>query len=136
MCSTGGIDGWARLLKQEYFTGEEQYPQAKRERWQKWGDSVNKFISECVERDPDAENVSTSDVHRIYAEWCRNNDERPASQQKLTAELKAGNLDYSTSVRPGGTGTPTRGYKALGFTDDAPDVDDTPGGETGQTRLG
>jgi putative DNA primase/helicase len=125
------IDGWARLLEQGYFTNEERYAQAKRERWQAWGDSVDKFISECVERDPDAENVSTTDVYRVYAAWCRENGERPASQQKLTAELKNEDLDYAKRVRPGGTGTPTRGYKALGFTDDAPDVDDTPERGTG-----
>lgn len=130
------IDGWARLLDQDHFTGEEQYAQAKRERWQAWGDSVDKFISECVERDPDAENVSTGDVHRVYAAWCRENGERPASQQKLTAELKNEDLDYAKSVRPGGTGTPTRGYKALGFTDEAPDIDDTPERASGQQRLG
>ncbi len=130
------IDGWARLLNQNHFTGEEQYAQAKRERWQAWGDSVDKFISECIGRDPDAENVSTGDVHRVYAAWCRENGERPASQQKLTAELKNEDLDYGKSVRPGGTGTPTRGYKALGFTDDAPDIDDTPERGTGQQQLG
>lgn len=130
------IDGWARLLEQGHFTGEEQYAQAKRERWQAWGDSVDKFISECVERDEDAENVSTGDVHRVYAAWCRENGERPASQQKLTAELKNEDLDYAKRVRPGGTGTPTRGYKALGFTDDAPDIDDTPERGCGQQQLG
>jgi len=124
------------LLDQGYFTGEERYAQAKRERWQAWGDSVDKFISECVERDPNAENVSTGDVHRVYAAWCRENGERPASQQKLTAELKNEDLDYAKRVRPGGTGTPTRGYKALAFTDDAPDIDDTPERGTGQQQLG
>lgn len=130
------IGGWARLLDQNHFTGEKQYAQAKRERWQAWGDSVDKFISECIERDSDAENVSTGDVHRVYAAWCRENGERPASQQKLTAELKNEDLDYAKRVRPGGTGTPTRGYKALGFTDEAPDVDETPERTSGQQRLG
>lgn len=130
------IDGWARLLDQGHFTGEERYAQAKRERWQAWGDSVDKFISEYVERDSDAANVSTGDVHRVYAAWCRKNGERPASQQKLTAELKNENLDYAKRVRPGGTGTPIHGYKSLGFTDEAPDVNDTPERASGQQRLG
>ncbi len=130
------IEGRARLLEQGYFTGEAEYAQAKRERWQAWGDSIEKFIAECVERDPDAANVSTSDAHRVYAAWCREHGERPASQQKLTAELKNADLDYAKRVRPGGTGTPTRGFKALGFTDDAPAVDDTPERDDGQQRLG
>jgi putative DNA primase/helicase len=118
------IDGWARLLDQGHFTGEEQYAQAKRERWQAWGDSVDKFISECVENDPDAENRTTGDVHRRYAAWCRENDERPASQQKLTTSLKSEDLGYGKSVRV--DGSVQRGYKALGFTDDVPALDDTP----------
>ena len=118
------IDGWARLLDQGHFTGEEQYAQAKRERWQAWGDSVDKFISECVENDPDAENRTTGDVHRRYAAWCRENDERPASQQKLTTSLKSEDLGYGKSVRV--DGSVQRGYKTLGFTDDVPALDDTP----------
>ena len=129
------IDGRARLLDQDYFTNEETYAQAKRERWQAWGDSVDKFISECIKRDPDAENVSTSDVHRVYAAWCRKNKERPTSQQKLTTELKNEDLDYAKSVRPGGIGTPTRGYKSLGYTDAAPNLDDTPDRSVGQQSL-
>jgi putative DNA primase/helicase len=130
------VEGWDRLLNQGYFTDEERYAQAKRERWQAWGDSIEKFISECVERDDDAENVSTGDVHRVYAAWCRENDERPASQQKLTVALKNEDLDYAKRVRPGGTGTPGTGFKSLGFTDDAPDLEDTPERGTGQQQLG
>jgi putative DNA primase/helicase len=129
------IEGWARLIEQGYFTNEERYAHAKRERWQAWGDSVDKFITDCIERDPDAENLSTGDVHRVYAAWCREQNERPASQQKLTAELKNEDLGYAKRVRPGGTGTPTRGFKSLGFTDDAPDLDETPERGTGQQRL-
>lgn len=62
--------------------------------------------------------------------------EHRASQQKLTAELKNEDLDYVKRVRLGGTGTPTRGYKSLGFTDDAPDIDDTSERGCGQQRLG
>ena len=130
------IDGWDRLLDQGHFTGEERYAQAKRERWQAWGDSIDKFVSECVECDPDAENVSTGEVHRVYAAWCREHDERPASQQKLTVALKNEDLGYAKRVRPGGTGTPGTGFKTLGFTDDAPDIDDTPERGSGQQQLG
>jgi putative DNA primase/helicase len=118
------IDGWARLLDQGHFSAEEQYAQAKRERWQAWGDSVDKFVSECVERDPDVENRTTGDVHRVYAAWCRENGERPASQQKLTTSLKSEDLGYGKSVRV--DGSVQRGYTALGFTDDVPALDDTP----------
>jgi len=130
------IEGWHRLLNQGYFTNEERYAHSKRERWQAWGDSVEKFISECIERDEDADNISTGDVHRVYAAWCRKQGERPVSQQKLTVELKNEDLDYAKRVRPGGTGTPGTGFKALGFTDEAPDLDNTPERDTSQQQLG
>lgn len=130
------IEGWDRLLEQGHFTNEERYAHEKRERWQAWGDSLDKFVSECVERDTDAENISTTEAHRRYAAWCRENDEKPASQQHLTNTLKNENVDYKKRVRPHGTGTPTNGYKALGFTDDVPDLEDTPERGSGQQQLG
>jgi putative DNA primase/helicase len=129
------IEGWHRLLEQGHFTGEERFAQGKRERWQEWGDSIEKFVAECVERDEDASNKSTGNVHRVYSAWARQNDERNLGQQKLTMELKNEELGYSTSVRPGGTGTPTHGYKALSFTDEAPELDDTPERGRGQQRF-
>lgn len=120
------VDGWKRLLDQGHFTNENHHAYEKRERWQAWGDSMDTFISKCIERDKDADNISTGDVHRVYSAWCRENGEKPAGQQQLTTKLKAEDLDYGTSVRPGGTGTPTRGFKSLGFTDEAPDLEDTP----------
>lgn len=118
------IEGWARLMENSYFTGEERYAHAKRERWQAWGDSVDKFINECVEKDEDADNITTSDAHRVYSAWCRKNDERPASQQKLTNALKSEGVGYNQSVRV--NGSVQRGYKALGFTEAAPELEETP----------
>lgn len=118
------IEGRRRLLDQGHFTNEEQFAQAKRERWQAWGDSVEKFISNCVERDPEADNISTTQAHRRFAAWCRENNEKPIGQQKLTATLKQEPVDYSTSVRV--DGKVRRGYKALGLTDAVPDLEETP----------
>ena len=88
-----GVLNWAvrgrkRLLDQGKFTGEDRYAQAKRERWQAWGESVDKFISECVDRDPDADRLTTSDAHRRYAAWCRENGLDPVGQRKFTNTLK------------------------------------------------
>ena len=130
------IDGRARLLDQGHFTNEHHYAHEKRERWQAWGDTMDTFISECAERDEDAANVSTGDVYRVYSAWCRENGETPGSQQQLTTKLKAENYDYAKRVRPGGTGSPGTGFKSLGFTDDAPDDEDTPERGSGQQRLG
>jgi putative DNA primase/helicase len=60
------IEGRARLLEQDRFTGEELLPQDKRHRWQAWGDSVNKFISECVKTDADAGRITTGEAHQRY----------------------------------------------------------------------
>lgn len=120
------IDGWHRLICEgdDYFTNEERYAVDKRERWQSWGDSINKFLTECVERDDDAENITTGDVHRVYAAWCRETGEVPASQQALTNQLKGKGLGYGKSVRV--NGSVQRGYKSISFTDDVPNLDDTP----------
>jgi putative DNA primase/helicase len=119
------IDGWARLLDQGHFTNENQYTHAKRERWQAWGESVDKFLSECVEHDPEADNKSTGDVHRRYAAWCRENNHDPVGQRKLTNKLKKENVGYGKSVRINQTDI-RNGYKELSLSGDVPDADETP----------
>lgn len=116
------IEGHARLLKQGYFTNEERYAQAKRERWQAWGESADRFISECVKRDPDAPRVTTTDAFERYARWCRARGDRPIGQQQFTMKLKQEDVGYKQSVRI--DGRPARGYTALGFTGDVPPVED------------
>lgn len=118
------IEGRRRLLEQGYFTNEERYAQAKRERWQAWGDSVDQFISECVTHDPAADNISTTQAHRRYAAWCRENGVKPIGQQQLTNTLKQEDVDYTTSVRV--DGKVKRGYKALGLSDAVPEIETTP----------
>jgi putative DNA primase/helicase len=118
------IDGWARLMEQGYFTGEDRHAHQKRERWQAWGESVDKFISECVENDPDADRMTTSQAHQRYAAWCRLNDLDPVGQRKFTGELKDENVGYKSSIRV--DGSPTRGYAELGLADEVPAVENTP----------
>jgi putative DNA primase/helicase len=117
------IAGRARLLEQGYFTNEDRYAQAKRERWQAWGESVDKFISECVDRDEDAPRLSTQDAHRRYAAWCRENGLDPVGQRQFTNTLKNEDVGYG---RLRIDGSVTRGYKALGLSDDVPALDDRP----------
>lgn len=114
------IEGWGRLLDRGYFSGEHRDPQAKRQRWQAWGDSVDKFVAECVERDPDAARLSTGDAYDIYTAWCREHGEDVAGQQQLTAALKRADVGYQRSIRV--NGDPVRGYDALGIDFD-PDRD-------------
>jgi len=118
------IVAWDRLLEQGYFTDEDRLPHTKRERWQAWGESVDTFISECVDRDTDADRITTTDAHRRYAAWCREHGHDPVGQRKFTNKLKQEDVGYKTGVRIDGTSK--RGYKALGLSDDVPAVDDTP----------
>jgi len=117
------IEGWARILEQGHFTNEEHYAAEKRARWQAWGDSVDKFIEECLSRDEDAENVSTQQVHRRYAAWCRENGHDPIGQQQLTNTLKKEAFDYS---RKRVDGASTRAFGAIAFADEVPDLEETP----------
>jgi putative DNA primase/helicase len=116
------IDGWARLLENGKFTGEDASAHEKRQRWQRWGESIDEFISECVERDEDAPRRSTSDAHARFIAWCRENNKDRESQRQLTDKLKTSNVGYKSSIRV--DGKVTRGFEALGFTDEAPEVNE------------
>jgi putative DNA primase/helicase len=118
-----GIEGRKRLLDQGKFTGEDEFAQAKRERWQAWGESVDKFTAECVERDPDADRITNQDAHRRYAAWCRENGLDPVGQRKFTNTVKNEDIEYGKHRIDGKV---QRGYKALGLSDDVPALDDTP----------
>jgi len=125
------IEGRARLLEHGHFTNEEHYAAEKRARWQAWGDSVDKFIEECLSRDEDAENVSTQQVHRRYAAWCRENGHDPVGQQQLTNTLKQEPFDYG---RKRVDGASTRAFGAIAFADEVPALEETPERES-DSRL-
>lgn len=114
------IEGWDRLLDQGMFTGELEYGHDKRKRWLEWGDSVDRFIAECVEPDPEASRKSTSAVAEVYRKWCDAEGEQPSDQYALTNKLMKESVGYKTSLRIDGS-SPQRGYTALGFTAAAAD---------------
>lgn len=120
------IDGWARLLEQGRFTGEEREAYEKRRRWQQWGDSVDEFISEHVERDPDADRITTGDAHTRYKAWCVANGKDAVGQSSFTNSLKKEDVGYKQSLRiPQSGGSPKRGYDALGFSEEVPTIEAT-----------
>ena len=112
------IDGWARLLEQGHFTNEERLAHEKRSRWQAWGESVDQFISECVENDTGAERISTTEAWERYKAWCVAQGYDSVGQRKFTNTMKEEDVGYSTSVRI--DGTPQRGYTALGLAEEVP----------------
>jgi putative DNA primase/helicase len=120
------IEGWHRLIENGRFTNEETDSFGKRERWQAWGDSLDKFVSEHVERDADLptdERLTTGQAYQRYEAWCRANDLQAMAQRQLTNRLKSEGVGYSSSVRI--NGTVQRGYKHLSLSDDVPELEDT-----------
>jgi putative DNA primase/helicase len=113
------IDGWARLRDNGQFTDAEGHDETRR-RWQSWGESVEKFITGHVERDPDAPRLSTGGAYERYQAWCRENDADPVGRRRFTDTLKNEDVGYG---RHRINGRSARGYDALGLSDDVPDPD-------------
>jgi len=133
------IDGRRRLLGQGYFTGEYASAFEKRDRWRAWGDSIEEFISEHVEHDEDADNVSTSYAYARYKAWCRENSKDMVGQRKFTTKLRDSDVDvgYTRSVRATDTSGNPNGYKHLGVSDEVPDIqDDRADGQEGIDGFG
>lgn len=111
------LDGLDRLLDQGHFTNEGETDE-KRQRWQSWGDSVERFIEECVAAEGE-EKHRTSDVYERYTAWCDQHGETPESQQTVTAAIKKLNgVRYSKNLRF--QGVQNRGFVGLTFTAEAP----------------
>jgi len=114
------IDGWARLRDQDRFTNVENHDETRR-LWQSWGESVDKFVNECVERETDADRITTGDAYARYQAWCRENGEDSVGRRRFTDTLKQEDVGYKGSIRI--DGRVSRGYDALGLSDDVPDID-------------
>ncbi|MFB6256298.1 MAG: phage/plasmid primase, P4 family [Haloplanus sp.] len=116
------IEGWGRLMDQGEFTGVPKDPEAVRREWQRWGESVDEFIAECLETndDPDAPNLTTGEAHDLYKRWCRQHEKDVTSQRAFTDKLKACDKDlgYARRVRTD-RHSPTHGYKRFGVTDES-----------------
>lgn len=117
------IEGWARLMDESEFTGVPATPDETRRKWQKWGDSVDEFLSDVAVRDPDAENISTGGAFEVYRAWCRGNDRDAVGRQTFTSRAKGSDADlgYTTSIRTKRSATPVRGYAAFGTCDEFAD---------------
>lgn len=120
------IEGWVRLRDQGHFTNVEGHDETRR-LWQSWGDSVEEFVAECVDRDEDADRMTSSEAYQRYQAWCRENGKDSVSQRRFTDTVKLEDVEYGNHRINGKAGV--RGYKALGFTDDVPELsqdDDDP----------
>ncbi|EMA49258.1 DNA primase family protein, partial [Halococcus thailandensis] len=132
------IEGWQRLQDQGYFTNEERLAHDKRQRWQSWGDSVDEFISECVENDPDADRLTTGEAHQRFQAWCREHSKDTVGQRQFTNTLKNEDVGYGKHRIDG---TSTLGYDELGLSEDVPKIEtegekSTDPDDAQQERLG
>jgi putative DNA primase/helicase len=119
------LEGYDRLMKQGHFTNEGDASD-KWDRWQSWGDSIDRFLSECINTDGDAKQRS-GDVYARYKAWCEQHGISPDERSPLTKRIKKLNgVRYSSSFRF--AGKQDRGFKGFTFTADAP-----PATESGTT---
>ena len=83
------LDGYARLHEQDGFTNDP-LAGAKRERWEAYGNSIQRFKQNCLEPTGDPGDVVAKAVtHDLYARHCREKvGTEVETQSKLTRELK------------------------------------------------
>ena len=115
------VEALQRLLEQGHFTNEGEIYE-KRQRWQAWGDTVDKFISNYVETDGDSK-MQTGELYDYYAAFCRQElGEKPESQSTLTGRMKKQDgVKYSNNFRF--DGKKGRGFKGLRVTFDLEDIE-------------
>jgi len=127
------LEGLDRLVEHGRFTGEGTVGD-KRDLWQSYSDSVERFINEYVEFDPDAVTQKAT-AYTAYTAFCDDAGLPPEDQQKLTRELKK-----HPKVEDGRrkmNGDRPRVYLGACLTEDAPDHAGTGDGRDGnQSRLG
>lgn len=112
------IEGWGRLLENGEFDNVPPTPDETRRKWQQWGDSLDHFLSNVAEHDPDAPNVTTGEAWEVYRAWCQENGHDFVGQSKFTSAAKDSDFGHSSSVRPASnTGIVRRGYTAFGTVD-------------------
>ncbi|MWV40119.1 phage/plasmid primase, P4 family [Natrialba sp. INN-245] len=115
------IEGWGRLMENGEFDKVPPTPDETRRKWQSWGDSVDYFLSNVAQHDPDAPNISTNEAWEVYRAWCQENGHDFVGQNKFTNAAKDSDLGYVTSVRTDRKAHPVRGYKAFGTVGDSAD---------------
>ena len=123
------IDGWARLMDQGEFTGVPGTPDETRRKWQKWGDSVDEFLSDVATRNAKSENISTNEAHQVYLAWCDENDREAVGQYQFTMSARRDDpsLGYTERLRTDRSAVPVRGYACFDTTDEFADPIDVIG---------
>jgi putative DNA primase/helicase len=128
------LEGYARLMRQDSFTGERS-TEEKRDLWQGHGDSIDQFVSSNLgmsrnDREPKEK------VYDAYTDFCHENELPVETKQKFAKRLKQEH-DITTS-RPTIDGERTRCYRGISLiegpnpfssTDDGPEEVKDNGGD-------
>lgn len=80
------IEGYQRLEEQGQFTNEPT-PSDNRRIWEMYGDSVERFISRRLDREPDA-SVRKDEAYAEYETYAKSEDMEVVTKHKFTSALK------------------------------------------------
>ena len=110
------LEGYARLMANDGAFTDDPPVEQKRELWQSYGDSVDRFIGECVMHDPDYK-AGEQAVYDRYVEFCQDHSLPAQEKAELTKALKK---QGAAQVRLGPRGDRTRCYKGVVVADVQP----------------
>lgn len=126
------LDGLQRLVDQGGFTNDRTTG-ATADTWQKWGNTVDRFASVCVETGADTP-IPKKDVYHRYIRFCEQENMPAEPQRVFTRRLKTehGVTDGKAHVE----GRQQRCFLNVGFTGRAERYADDRGDESGGTGTG
>lgn len=133
------IKGYRRLMEQGRFTNEP-LPYENREKWERYGDSIEQFIERYTESEDESfvpkrtTKAGTLGAYDSYLAYARQNGLERESRQKFTAELtkRGGVVQRKRTV----DGSRARCYVGLDLTDDAPRLQSHSDGDSDPTGTG
>ena len=83
------LEGYARLQEQGRFSGERSLSD-KEEIWSDYGDSTDRFVSQCLEITKEADDaIAKQDVYAAYTAFCEDRGMVPEKPGPFTSDLKA-----------------------------------------------
>lgn len=93
------VDGYKRFEENDRkFTMNINWEES-RDRWLNWGNSIQRFIQQCVQREK-SNKISSSKLHEKYSDFVKEHNLDVESQKKLTSEIKKINYaNYSDNYR-------------------------------------
>lgn len=81
------LDGLQRLLDQGGFTADRDTG-ATADTWQKWGSTVDRFASVCVDTESNADPIPKKDAYRRYIQFCEAESMPAEPQRVFTRRIK------------------------------------------------